>query len=215
MPWGASRTGLATSDWPRSDSTRITRSLSSSGGGRTRIESPEDAAREALVSIELAEDERDVSLRDLAIDARGQIGVRAEGGRRVELRRVQITATASGTTGPRSAILAIGAWVAARIFFATSLPFPVVLLLSGLITMVIGTIVGLPALRVSGLYLALITLMLAGAISVVLAATDFKARLYVQGMAPVGNTPAQFAKAMDEESKHWAAVVKNRKLSAN
>jgi len=49
----------------------------------------------------------------------------------------------------------------------------------------------------------------------VLAATDFKARLYVQGMAPVGNTPAQFAKAMDEESKHWAAVVKNRKLSAN
>jgi len=49
----------------------------------------------------------------------------------------------------------------------------------------------------------------------VLAGTDFKARLYVQGMAPVGNTPAQFAKAMDEESKHWAAVVKNRKLSAN
>jgi tripartite-type tricarboxylate transporter receptor subunit TctC len=49
----------------------------------------------------------------------------------------------------------------------------------------------------------------------VLAATDFKARLYVQGMAPVGNTPAEFAKAMDEESRHWAAVVKNRKLSAN
>ena len=41
----------------------------------------------------------------------------------------------------------------------------------------------------------------------VLAATDFKARLYVQGMAPVGNTPAEFAKAMDEESRHWAAVV--------
>jgi branched-chain amino acid transport system permease protein len=71
------------------------------------------------------------------------------------------------------AILALGAWVAARIFFATSLPFPVVLLLSGLITMVLGTIVGLPALRVSGLYLALITLMLAGAITVVLAVTDF------------------------------------------
>jgi tripartite-type tricarboxylate transporter receptor subunit TctC len=49
----------------------------------------------------------------------------------------------------------------------------------------------------------------------VLAATDFKARLYVQGMAPVGNTPAEFAKTMEEESKHWAAVVKNRKLSAN
>jgi branched-chain amino acid transport system permease protein len=71
------------------------------------------------------------------------------------------------------AVLAIGAWVAARLLFATGLPFPIVLLLSGFITMVIGTIVGLPALRVSGLYLALITLMLAGAISVVLAATDF------------------------------------------
>ncbi|MDQ2929055.1 MAG: tripartite tricarboxylate transporter substrate binding protein, partial [Pseudomonadota bacterium] len=49
----------------------------------------------------------------------------------------------------------------------------------------------------------------------VLAASDIKARLYVQGMTTVGNTPAQFAKAMDDESKHWAAVVKSRKLSAN
>jgi tripartite-type tricarboxylate transporter receptor subunit TctC len=49
----------------------------------------------------------------------------------------------------------------------------------------------------------------------VLGATDFKARLYVQGMSPVGNSPAEFAKAMDEESQHWAAVVKNRKLTAN
>ena len=39
--------------------------------------------------------------------------------------------------------------------------------------MVLGTIIGLPALRLSGLYLALVTLMLAGAITVVLAATDF------------------------------------------
>lgn len=49
----------------------------------------------------------------------------------------------------------------------------------------------------------------------VLAATDTKARLYVQGMTPVGNTPAEFAKAMEDESQHWATVVKNRKLSAN
>ena len=70
-------------------------------------------------------------------------------------------------------VLALGAWVAARLAFATSLPFPVVLLASGLITMVLGTLVGLPALRLSGLYLALITLMLAGAIGVVLASTDF------------------------------------------
>jgi branched-chain amino acid transport system permease protein len=73
----------------------------------------------------------------------------------------------------QAAVLAIGAWVAARLLFATSLPFPVVLLASGLITMVLGTLVGLPALRLSGLYLALITLMLAGAITVVLATTNF------------------------------------------
>jgi branched-chain amino acid transport system permease protein len=71
------------------------------------------------------------------------------------------------------AVLALGAWVAARLAYATSMPFPLVLLGSGLITMVLGTLVGLPALRLSGLYLALITLMLAGAITVVLASTDF------------------------------------------
>ena len=73
----------------------------------------------------------------------------------------------------QAAVLALGAWVAARLLFATSLPFPVVLLAAGLITMVLGTLVGLPALRMSGLYLALITLMLAGAITVVLATTNF------------------------------------------
>jgi branched-chain amino acid transport system permease protein len=71
------------------------------------------------------------------------------------------------------AVLALGAWVGARLLFATDLPYPVVILMTGLITMVLGTLIGLPALRVSGLYLALITLMLAGAITVVLAATDF------------------------------------------
>jgi branched-chain amino acid transport system permease protein len=73
----------------------------------------------------------------------------------------------------QAAVLAMGAWVAARLLFATSLPFPVVLLVAGLITMVLGTLVGLPALRMSGLYLALITLMLAGAITVVLAKINF------------------------------------------
>jgi branched-chain amino acid transport system permease protein len=71
------------------------------------------------------------------------------------------------------AVLALGAWVAARLLFATALPFPIVLLLAGLVTMALGTVVGLPALRLSGLYLALITLMLAGAITVVLATTNF------------------------------------------
>jgi branched-chain amino acid transport system permease protein len=71
------------------------------------------------------------------------------------------------------AVLAIGAWVAARLLFATSQPFPLVLLEAGLITMAAGTLLGLPALRLRGLYLALITLMLAGAIAIVLATTNF------------------------------------------
>jgi branched-chain amino acid transport system permease protein len=71
------------------------------------------------------------------------------------------------------AVLALGAWIGARLDFATGLPFPLVLLGAGLITMVLGTLIGLPALRLSGLYLALITLMLAGAIGVVLATTNF------------------------------------------
>src|SRR5208283_3802948 len=73
----------------------------------------------------------------------------------------------------QAAVLAIGAWAAARLLFATSLPFPVVLLAAGSITMVLGTVIGLPALRLSGLYLALITLMLAGALTVLLSTVNF------------------------------------------
>jgi branched-chain amino acid transport system permease protein len=71
------------------------------------------------------------------------------------------------------AVLAIGAWSAARLLFGTAQPFPLVLLEAGLITMVLGTALLLPALRLRGLYLALITLMLAGAVTVVLATLNF------------------------------------------
>lgn len=71
------------------------------------------------------------------------------------------------------ALLAVGGWVALRLGFATSLPFPVLLLATGVITGVIGTLIGLPALRLSGLYLALITLMAAAAITLALQATNF------------------------------------------
>ena len=71
------------------------------------------------------------------------------------------------------ALLTIGCWIGARIAYATSLPFPILLLVTGAITCVIGTLVGLPALRLSGLYLALITLMFAGATTVAIAVTDF------------------------------------------
>ena len=71
------------------------------------------------------------------------------------------------------ALLAIGAWVALRLDYATSIPFPLLLLIAGLVTGVIGTLIGLPALRLTGLYLALITLMAAGAIGVVLRVAQF------------------------------------------
>ena len=70
-------------------------------------------------------------------------------------------------------LLSVGCWVGTRLAYATSIPFPLLLLVTGAITCVIGVLVGLPALRVSGLYLALITLMFAGATTVILAVIDF------------------------------------------
>lgn len=49
----------------------------------------------------------------------------------------------------------------------------------------------------------------------VLGETDVKARLYVQGMKPVGNTSTEFAAALKQENRRWATVVKERKLAAN
>ena len=47
------------------------------------------------------------------------------------------------------------------------------LLVTGAITCGVGVLIGLPALRLSGLYLALITLMAAGAVNVVLTTINF------------------------------------------
>jgi branched-chain amino acid transport system permease protein len=70
-------------------------------------------------------------------------------------------------------LAAVGAWVALRLDYATAIPFPLLLLIAGLVTGVIGVLIGLPALRLSGLYLALITLMAAGAITIVLRTSQF------------------------------------------
>jgi tripartite-type tricarboxylate transporter receptor subunit TctC len=45
-----------------------------------------------------------------------------------------------------------------------------------------------------------------------LEATELKARLYAQGLTPVGNTPADFGAAMKAESGLWAKVVRERKI---
>ena len=46
-----------------------------------------------------------------------------------------------------------------------------------------------------------------------LESTELKARLYVQGLAPVGNSPAEMAREMKEESALWARVVRERRIS--
>jgi len=46
-----------------------------------------------------------------------------------------------------------------------------------------------------------------------LESTRLKARFYVQGLAPVGNTPEEMGRAMKEETQLWARVVRERNIS--
>jgi tripartite-type tricarboxylate transporter receptor subunit TctC len=43
--------------------------------------------------------------------------------------------------------------------------------------------------------------------------TQMKARFFAMGLAPVGNSPEQMARALQEEIKLWAVVVRERKIS--
>ncbi len=45
-----------------------------------------------------------------------------------------------------------------------------------------------------------------------LESTEMKARFYVQGLSPVGNTPEEMGRAMKEETALWARVVRERKI---
>ena len=45
-----------------------------------------------------------------------------------------------------------------------------------------------------------------------LESSEMKARLYAQGLTPVGNTPTEFGAAMKAESTLWAKVVRERKI---
>jgi tripartite-type tricarboxylate transporter receptor subunit TctC len=44
---------------------------------------------------------------------------------------------------------------------------------------------------------------------------EMRARLFVQGMTPVANSPAEFTRAINAEAGRWARVVGDRKLAAN
>jgi len=72
------------------------------------------------------------------------------------------------------ALLGVGAWVSLRLSLLDGAPPVVVnIVIGGIVAAVLGTLIGLPALRLRGLYLALVTLMGAGAFFVVINAIGF------------------------------------------
>ncbi|HSV53456.1 MAG TPA: branched-chain amino acid ABC transporter permease [Burkholderiaceae bacterium] len=71
------------------------------------------------------------------------------------------------------ALLGIGGWVALRISHGLGLPFELCVLAAGGASALVGMLAGLPALRLKGLYLALVTLMLAGGFQVVVTVVGF------------------------------------------
>lgn len=70
-------------------------------------------------------------------------------------------------------LLGVGGWFALRISHGLGVPFELALLTGGIVAAAFGLVVGLPALRMRGLYLAIITLMMAGAIQVLISAFGF------------------------------------------
>lgn len=70
-------------------------------------------------------------------------------------------------------LVAVGGWITLRIGIGSALPFEVAVLLGGIGAAALGVVIGLPALRTRGIYLALVTLMLAGAVQVLLTAQGF------------------------------------------
>ena len=70
-------------------------------------------------------------------------------------------------------LMGLGGWVMLRLYFAFGLPFEVNLILAALVTMLCGMLLALPALRMRGLFLALVTLMAAGGLEIVLATYQF------------------------------------------
>ncbi|OWV98029.1 branched-chain amino acid ABC transporter permease [Rhizobium sp. R693] len=71
------------------------------------------------------------------------------------------------------ALVGVGGWVTLRVGHAFHPPFEVSLLAGGIVASVVGLAFGVPALRLRGLYLALVTLMLAGAFQIVISAWGF------------------------------------------
>lgn len=64
------------------------------------------------------------------------------------------------------ALSGVGGWVCLRLIHGLAMPFEIALLAGAIVAAAFGLIVGLPALRMRGLYLALLTLMVASAFQV-------------------------------------------------
>lgn len=71
------------------------------------------------------------------------------------------------------ALVGVGGWVSLRLFHAFQLPFELSMLAGGAAACLVGVLWGLPALRFRGIYLALVTLMLAGAFQAIIGAWNF------------------------------------------
>ena len=72
------------------------------------------------------------------------------------------------------ALVGVGGWVALRLSFLGA-PFEVAVLAGGAAACLVGVVWGLPALRMRGISLALVTLMLAGAFQTVIGTWNFPA----------------------------------------
>jgi len=71
------------------------------------------------------------------------------------------------------ALSGVGGWFCLRLVHGTGMPFEAALVIGALVAGLFGLILGLPALRMRGLYLALLTLMIAAAVQVVVNVIGF------------------------------------------
>jgi branched-chain amino acid transport system permease protein len=71
------------------------------------------------------------------------------------------------------ALAGVGGWVTLRLVHGLAMPFELALIFGALVAGIFGLLVGLPALRMRGLYLALLTLMVAAAFQVLVNVIGF------------------------------------------
>ena len=76
--------------------------------GRTTIQSPGAPTSEALLTLDLGDNEREITISNLDFVVSGQVGIRATGGMGVELRRLRLTQNRNPDIQPHSLIETLG-----------------------------------------------------------------------------------------------------------